>query len=171
MVFATLEEYLAWKKPAKDIPVIGVGFHQLRIADDMTEHLDDLIRRIEKGGGFACCFYDPNDAEQNNALLYHSEHSGHAHHSHTEQHEEKELFLDVMINFAGMYTSVDRQKKWMTKLGIPVMQAMLYRSGDYDDYLKDDQGMSFVFSPTFIALPEIAGRITPNIVAVKRKSR
>ncbi len=168
MVFATLEDYLAWKKPAKDIPVIGVGFHQLRIADDMTEHLDDLIRRIEKAGALPIAFYDPNDAEKNNALLYHSGHQGH-NHSHTDQVEEKELFIDVMINFAGMYTSVATQKTWMTKLGIPVMQAMLYRSGDYDDYLKDDQGMSFVFSPTFIALPEIAGRITPNIVAVKRK--
>jgi len=171
MVFAGLEEYLDWKKPAKDIPVIGVGFHQQRIADDMTEHLDDLIRRIEKAGALPVAFYDPNDAEKNDALLYHADHhheAGHKH-SHTEQVEEKELFIDVMINFAGMYTSVDVQKKWMVKLGIPVMQAMLYRSGDYDDYLKDDQGMSFVFSPTFIALPEIAGRITPNIVAVKRK--
>lgn len=50
MVFASLKDYLAWKKPAKDISVIGVGFHQLRIADDMTEHLDDLIQRIEKAG-------------------------------------------------------------------------------------------------------------------------
>jgi cobaltochelatase CobN len=64
MVFATLDEYLAWKKPAKDIPVIGVGFHQLRIADDMTEHLDDLIRRIEKAGALPLAFYDPNDAEK-----------------------------------------------------------------------------------------------------------
>lgn len=170
MVFGTLEEYLTWKKPAEDIPVVGVGFHQLRIADDMTEHLDDLIRRIEKAGALPVAFYDPNEAEKNDALIYHADHHDHEHdHSHGEKIEEKELFLDVMINFAGMYTSVDVQKKWMTKLGIPVMQAMLYRSGDYDDYLKDDQGMSFVFSPTFIALPEIAGRITPNIVAVKRK--
>ncbi len=171
MVFTNLEDYLAWKKPTEDIPVIGVGFHQLRIADDMTEHLDDLIRRIEKAGALPVAFYDPNDAEKNDALIYHSDHNDHQHghdHSHGEKVEDKELFLDVMINFAGMYTSVDVQKKWMTKLGIPVMQAMLYRSGDYQDYLKDDQGMSFVFSPTFIDLPEIAGRITPNIVGVKR---
>jgi cobalamin biosynthesis Mg chelatase CobN len=115
----------------------------------MTEHLDNLIRRIEKAGALPVAFYDPNDAEKNNALLYHSSHQEHGH-SHTEKTEEKELFIDVMINFAGMYTSVATQKKWMTQLGIPVMQAMLYRSGDYVDYLKDDQGMSFVFSPTFI---------------------
>ncbi len=171
MVFASLDEYLAWKKPAKDIPVIGIGFHQLRIADDMTEHIDDLIRRIEKSGALPVAFYDPNDGDKNDVLLYRSEHHHDKEHQHTdnEEAEEKKLFIDVIIDFAGMYTSVDAQKKWMTKLGVPVMQAMLYRSGDYDDYLKDDQGMSFVFSPTFIALPEIAGRITPNIVAVKRK--
>lgn len=170
MVFANLEDYLAWKKPAEDIPVIGVGFHQLRIADDMTEHLDDLIRRIEKAGALPVAFYDPNDADKTDALLYHSAHEGaEHHHNHSEQVEEKTLFIDSLINFTGMYTSIEGQKKWMTKLGIPVMQAMLYRSGDYDDYLKDDQGMSFVFSPTFIAIAEIAGRITPNIVAVKRK--
>ena len=170
MVFSSLDEYLAWKKPAKDIPVIGIGFHQLRIADDMTEHIDDLIRRIEKAGALPVAFYDPNDGEKNNALLYHAHHQDSSHHGHGEHSDETELFIDVMIDFAGMYTSVDAQKKWMEKLDIPVMQAMLYRSGDYQDYLKDDQGMSFVFSPTFIALPEIAGRITPNIVAVKRKS-
>ncbi len=170
MVFSSLNEYLAWKKPAKDIPVIGIGFHQLRIADDMTEHIDDLIRRIEKAGALPVAFYDPNDGEKNNALLYYAHHQDSSHHTHGEHSDETELFIDVMINFAGMYTSVDAQKKWMEKLDIPVMQAMLYRSGDYQDYLKDDQGMSFVFSPTFIALPEIAGRITPNIVAIKRKS-
>ncbi len=159
MVFASLADYLAWKKPAKDIAVIGVGFHQLRIADDMTEHLDDLIHRIEKAGALPVAFYDPNNAEKTDVLLYRPDPIG-----------KKELFIDVMINFAGMYTSVETQKNWMTKLDIPVMQAMLYRAGDYEDYLKDDQGMSFVFSPTFIALPEIAGRITPNIVAVKRKT-
>ena len=171
MVFSSLEDYLAWKKPADNIPVVGVGFHQLRIADDMTEHLDDLIYRIEKSGALPVAFYDPNDAGKNDPLLYRSNHAAHDKHDHhLELKKEKTLFLDVMINFAGMYTSVEVQKKWMTQLGIPVMQAMLYRSGDYDDYLKDDQGMSFVFSPTFIALPEIAGRITPNIVGVKRKS-
>jgi len=170
LVFATLEEYLAWKKPKENIPVVGVGFHQLRIADDMTNHIDDLIRRIEKSGALPVAFYDPNEAEKNDALLYRTSHDE-KHHTHTKgEEEEKKLFIDVMINFAGMYTSVAKQKEWMTTLNIPVMQAMLYRSGDYDDYLKDDQGMSFVFSPTFIALPEIAGRITPNIVAVKRKS-
>jgi len=171
MVFPTLEAYLEWKKPAKDIPVIGVGFHQLRIADDMTEHLDDLIRRIEKAGALPVAFYDPNEAEKNDPLLYLTEHNeAHDEHEGHEDHADKKtLFIDVMINFAGMYTSVKVQKDWMVKLNIPVMQAMLYRSGDYEDYLADDQGMSFVFSPTFIALPEIAGRITPNIVAVKRK--
>ncbi len=170
MVFNTLEDYLKWKKPAANIPVVGVGFHQLRIADDMTEHLDDLIRRIEKAGALPVAFYDPNEGDKNDKLLYRSTHQHHdGHQEHKAASEEKELFIDVMINFAGMYTSVEAQKKWMVKLGIPVMQAMLYRSGDYDDYLNDDQGMSFVFSPTFIALPEIAGRITPNIVAVKRK--
>ena len=171
MVFSTLEEYLAWKKPTGKTPVIGVGFHQLRIADDMTEHLDDLIRRIEAAGALPLAFYDPNDGDLNDVLLYHSHHDGHDHaHGASTESGEQELFMDVMINFTGMYTSVDKQKKWMTKLGIPVMQAMLYRSGDYEEFKKDDQGMSFVFSPTYIALPEIAGRITPNIVGVKRKS-
>ena len=170
MVFPTLKSYLEWKKPAKDIPVIGVGFHQLRIADDMTEHLDDLIRRIEKSGALPLAFYDPNEAHKNDALLYLSEEEDSTGTDESHHHSvDKKLFIDVMINFAGMYTSVKQQKDWMVELGIPVMQAMLYRSGDYQDYLEDDQGMSFVFSPTFIALPEIAGRITPNIVAVKRK--
>jgi len=171
MVFASLEEYLDWKKPEKDIPVIGVGFHQLRIADDMTEHLDDLIHRIEAQGALPVAFYDPNDAEKTESLIYHESHEGEIHqHGDHDDEGEKEIFIDVMINFTGMYTSIEAQKKWMEKLDIPVMQAMVYRSGDYEEYLKDDQGMSFVFSPTFIAIPEIAGRITPNIVAAKRKS-
>ena len=171
MVFSSLEEYLDWKKPEKDIPVIGVGFHQLRIADDMTEHLDDLIHRIEAQGALPVAFYDPNDAEKTESLIYHESHEGEIHqHGNHDDEGEKEIFIDVMINFTGMYTSIEAQKKWMEKLDIPVMQAMLYRSGDYQDYLKDDQGMSFVFSPTFIAIPEISGRITPNIVAAKRKS-
>lgn len=171
LVFASLEEYLEWKKPNENQPVVGVGFHQLRISDDMTEHLDDLIRRIEKSGALPVAIYDPNNAEATDDLIYHTEHEGETHaHSHHDNREGKALFIDVMINFTGMYTSIEKQKKWMEKLDIPVMQAMLYRSGDYEDFRNDDQGMSFVFSPTFIALPEIAGRITPNIVAAKRKS-
>lgn len=83
MVFATLEEYLEWKKPAQNIPVIGVGFHQLRIADDMTNHIDDLIRRIEKAGALPVAFYDPNNAGKNDALLYQTAHTGEErHHDH-----------------------------------------------------------------------------------------
>ncbi|MGB0909755.1 MAG: cobaltochelatase subunit CobN [Nitrospirales bacterium] len=153
-VFSTLDEYLEWKAPAGDQPVIGVGFHRIRLSGDLTAHLDDLIHRLEAKGALPLAFYDPNEGEKTNPLLY----------------RDGQLFVDTLVTFTGMYTSVDKQKHWLSSLDIPMVQANVWRTGYLSEWLEDEEGFPFPFVPSFFTLPEMVGRIDPTTVAVLRES-
>lgn len=152
-VMASLEEYLKWRAPKPGQAVVGIGFHRVDVANDNTEHLDDLIRRIEAKGAFALPFWGPNDGRKVMALVM----------------RDGQPLPHVFVAFTGVYTSVEEQQKWMNQLDRPVLQAIHYQNGYEDDWKKDDEGLSVSRQGVFYTLGEAAGRIDVTLVAAKRR--
>lgn len=152
-VIATLDEYLGWRAPKPGQPVVGIGFHRIDIANDSTEHIDDLIRRIEAKGGFPLPFWDPNDGRKVMALVT----------------KDGKALPDVFVAFTGVYTSVEEQQKWMTAVDRPVLQAIYYQSGYEQDWQKDAEGLPVSRQGVFYTLGEAAGRIDVTLVGAKRR--
>lgn len=154
-VFATLADYLKWRKPKPGQSVVAVGFHRIEVANNALLHIDDVIRRIEKKGAFALPFFDPNDGSKIMPLV--SDANG-------------QILPDVLITFTGLYTTVDEQAKFAKAFDRPILQAMSYRSGYEDDWRKSEEGLPLFQMGVNYTLAEIAGRIDNTLVAAKRRS-
>ena len=153
-VIASLDNYLKWRPLRNGQKIVGVGIHRLRISDDMTVHIDQLVKRIEKAGAYPLVFFDPNDGEKNKPQLYHN----------------GKLLPDVFVNFTGLYTDLDKQKAWNKKLDRVVMQGLTYTTGYIDEWRKDEEGYPFFRMSVHFTLSEISGRVDPTLVAAKRRS-
>ena len=153
LIFATTAEYLAWRRPAADAPVVAIALHQQYIASMQTDLIDDLIARIETAGAVALPFYAPmNDSK---ALMDILAPAG-------------QPLAHVLINTQIMLNPEGRRIEF-ERLGIPVVQAMPYRKGDAAAWAADPQGVQLMDVPFYLAQAEYAGVIDIQIAAATRK--
>lgn len=152
-VFASLAEYLAWRAPRPDQPVIGVGLHRSELVNNTTDHVDDVIRRIEAKGAVALPFWDPNNGRKTLPLLQ----------------QDGRTVPDALVSFTGVYTNVDEQRAWMAALDRPVIQVLPYTEGYEEDWRKD-AAYPVRLQGVFYSLSEAAGRIDPTLVTARRRS-
>lgn len=152
-LFPTLADYLAWRAPRADQPVIGVGFHRSSLADVSMDAVEALVRRLEAKGAFVVPFYDPNDADQADPLVM----------------KDGNAFADAFVTFTGMYTNVDQQRRWLEKLDRRMIQALPYATGYEDEWRKDPEGFPLFRTAVFYHLSEQAGRVDATIVSARRR--
>jgi cobaltochelatase CobN len=154
LVFASTADYLDWRKPAPEAPVIAIALHQQYIASMQTDFIDDLIRRIEAADAVALPFYAPmfDPAGLERILAPAGWPQG-----------------QVLINTQIMLDSEGRRGVF-ERLGIPVVQAMPYRRGDESDWAADPQGVALMDVPFYLAQPEFAGVTDIQIATATRKT-
>jgi len=153
LVFAATADYLAWRKPAPDAPVVAIALHQQYLAAMQTEFIDDLVRRIEAAGAVALPFYGPMlDPAALPRMLA----------------PEGKPLAHVLINTQIMLNPEGRRIEF-ERLGIPVVQAMPYRKGDAAAWAADPQGVQLMDVPFFLAQAEYAGVTDIQIAAATRK--
>lgn len=155
-IAASVAEYLKWKRMdlARRPPVIGLAIHQSYLAAELTEFIDDTIRRIEAAGAVPLAFYGPvmdPDATTRTVTL------------------EGKPIADAIISSQIMLNPQGRKAEF-DRLGIPVIQAMPYRRGEPADWEKDPVGVTPMDIPFYLAQPEFAGIIDPLVAAAVRKS-
>jgi cobaltochelatase CobN len=152
-VFATLEDYLAWRSPEAHQPVIGVGFHRSSLSDVAMDAVEALVRRLEATGAFVVPFYDPNDADQVDPLVM----------------KDGKTFADAFVTFTGMYANVDRQRRWLEKLDRRMVQALPYGTSYEDEWREDPEGFPLFRTAVFYHLSEQAGRVDATVVSARRR--
>ncbi|WP_300288855.1 cobaltochelatase subunit CobN [Nitrosomonas sp.] len=143
LVLPTTEEFLAFKKYAKDDPrpLIGITMQRQYLASGQTALIDELVRRIEANGAIAMPMYGPimsNDAIEKLARIDDT---------HT---------IDVLIN-TQIVLNADGRRAEFTRLGIPVIQGTAYRSGDEAAWRADPSGMPLMDVPFYMAQAEYTG--------------
>ncbi|MGQ0711764.1 MAG: cobaltochelatase subunit CobN [Rhodoferax sp.] len=149
LVFDSARAYWAWRGAPGGAPVVALAFHQQAIAAEQTAVLDDLIARIESAGAQALAVYAPvMDNEALTRLL------GPA----AGVRADALINLQIMLNPDGRRTEFER-------LGLPVLQASVYRKGNAQAWAQDPAGISLMDVPFYLAQPEYTGAHDPLVLA------
>lgn len=154
--FADLPDYLQWREMELDQhqPVIALLFHRAYVDSGLTGFIDATIEQIEAAGALALpLFTSAMESNEITRLV-----------SMNNQPRANVLInMQIMLNAQG-------RKAEFEQLGIPVLQAMPYRSGDQADWEKDPQGLAPQDIPFYLAQPEFAGLIDPLFAAATQQS-
>lgn len=148
-VFASAADYFRWLSidPAKRPPTIAISFFQTHIGAEQTALVDDLIERIEAGGGVALAYYSSVLGQQRQMLGV-----------------AGKLVADAVISTQIVLDPEGRRHE-LSELGIPVLQALTYRKGGVAAWRADPQGVPLTDVPFYLAQAEYAGIIDPMTVA------
>ena len=146
-VFATPAEYFRWRgiDPDKRPPTVAIAFHQIYIGAEQTVFIDELIRRIEAGGGLALPYYAGVIGPHESMLTINGK-----------------TVADAVISTQIVLDPEGRRSE-LAKLGIPVLQALAYRKGDGAAWQADPQGLQLIDVPFYLSQGEYAGIIDAMI--------
>lgn len=140
-VFATPAEYFRWRgiDPTRRPPTVAIAFHQIHLGAEQTAFIDDLIARIEAGGGLALPYYAGVMTTHAPMLTI-----------------AGQPVADALIN-TQIILNPEGWRKELENLGIPVVQALAYRRGDEAAWRADPQGMPLMDVPFYLSQAEYAG--------------
>lgn len=141
LVFNDTTEYLRWRGAPNGKLVVAIAFHQQSIAAEQTELIDDLIARIEAAGALPLAFYSP--VMDNTAISRILAPAG-------------KTLASVLINTQITLNPEGRRAEY-EKLGISVIQASNYKTGDIQAWRNDTVGISLMDVPFYLAQAEYAG--------------
>lgn len=154
--FSDLPQYLKWRELKLDEqqPVIGLLFHRAYIDSGLTGFIDAAIERIEAAGAVALPMFTgaTENGEITRLISMHNQ-----------------PWANVLINMQIMLNAAGRKIEF-EQLGVPVLQAMPYRTGEQSDWEQDPQGLTAQDIPFYLAQPEYAGLIDPLFAAATQQS-
>ncbi len=154
-VFATLDDYLAWRGAPKDAPLVGIGFHRKSMEDAITGHIDELARKLDTSGVVAVPFFFPVDGDMSQ-VAYKTAPSG-----------EKAPAFDVAITFRAVFVGAQARHRELEALDIVMINAIADNSINIDDWYNDDQGLANFRVGTWLVTTEIAGYADPIFLAAQ----
>jgi len=150
-IVATLDAYLSWRgletTPA-DQPVVGLAMPLSLFGSGRNEAVDALIRALESEGALALPFYTDDRAPDYAPLLT----------------RNGKMVAHSIINLKTIHSAATYRDQFAT-LGVPVLQALQYYSGDADAWRADPGGVEQMMTPFFMAIPETAGVIDFTTIA------
>ena len=150
--FKTLDEYLATLSPEELAqPKIGIALHQQNIASDDTAIVDYAIEKLNKAGITPIAFYTKVGAEDFIGKRFFT--------------KDSKVLIDLILSFQVMIMKHEELRDEHTKLGLKIMQGMVYRAGNQKDWEKDKQGISMSWIPMAYTVPEHIGYTDQLIIA------
>ncbi|MEJ2611574.1 MAG: cobaltochelatase subunit CobN, partial [Candidatus Thiodiazotropha sp.] len=150
-VFPDFQSYKNWKRVEGTIPAIGISMSRETIAAGDTTIIDALVKAIESKGALAVPFYFPVTQEGDIANLLSS---------------NGVTYVDNIINTLVIHWPEKRRNEF-EKLGVSVIQALYYYSGDKTAWMSDKQGIPSQALPFYLTIPENSGIIDPTIVSAR----
>lgn len=156
-VWADVADYWRWRgldprAPGRP-PVIAIAFHPSALASEQTALIDYLVERIEAAGALALPYY--NGVMGADAVRRVLAPGG-------------ERVADVIIN-TQITLDAEGRRTDFAALGVPVVQAMVYRQGDEAAWRVDPQGVRLMDVPFYLAQAEYAGVVDIQIAAASRR--
>lgn len=159
LIFAELNDYLSWKnidinKTDENQRVIGIMLQRALVESSQTDVVDSTIKAFEDKGAIVVPFFfevSPRSSP----------------YQHLITHKGK-TFIDMIVNFRTIHWA-NKRKIEFEKIGVPVMQALTYYTGNQKAWEEDKQGISPGMTPFILVLPETAGVIDPQIIAARNE--
>lgn len=167
LVFASVPEFLKFKGlsqaqiqgQAERPPIIALSIHQEYISGMQTGFIDDLVQRIEKTGAIAMPIYDRMlPAGDIGKLLR----------PFANEQPDAAPLADAIVSFQITLNAEGRRKEF-EELGLPVIQATTYRTGDEAAWAADEHGLPMASIPFYMTQPEMAGVADIQIASAVRQ--
>ena len=67
-VFSSLDEFIVWRKPRPEQPLVGIGFMRKSLEEELTVPIDALVERLEAAGIVAVPYFHPTDKPSTRVL-------------------------------------------------------------------------------------------------------
>ena len=124
-----------------------------------TGFIDDLVQRIEKTGAIAMPIYDRMlPAGDIGKLLR----------PFANEQPDAAPLADAIVSFQITLNAEGRRKEF-EELGLPVIQATTYRTGDEAAWAADEHGLPMASIPFYMTQPEMAGVADIQIASAVRQ--
>lgn len=157
LIFSKLNEYLKWKsidinKTDENQRVIGIMLQRALVESSQTDVIDSTIAAFEAKGAIVVPFFFEVSP-----------------HSSPYQHmisSNGKTFVDMIVNFRTIHWA-NKRKVEFEEIGVPVVQALTYYTGNQKAWEEDKQGISSGMTPFLLVLPETSGVIDPQIIAAR----
>jgi cobaltochelatase CobN len=134
------------KKGVSSAPKVAVLFHRSAVETEQTQVLDATLAAIEKKGGQAFgIFFDGNEQHVDFVNLARGQ-------------------VHSLINYRMLHEA-EKTRQDFSKIGVPVIQGLIFRDGNREKFDQAQAGISAMMSPYFLMMPESAGVIDPTMVA------
>ena len=83
--------------------------------------------------------------------------------------ENGEPFVDVVVNLMFLGSNPDARRAEYEALGVPALQTLAYREGDFAAYLEDRAGVPIHSLPFTLTIAEYVGLVDPMVDATNEK--
>ncbi|WP_308366955.1 MULTISPECIES: cobaltochelatase subunit CobN [unclassified Microbulbifer] len=154
LVFTDVAAYREWYGDFSERPVIGIAIHENYLRDTMTAWIDTAIASVEAAGAVPLPFFMPVRGEgRMTAMLA----------------PDGQPLVDALLFFRVSLNPEGRAGDFAS-LGVPVLQGLIYRDGDENDWRRDQVGFPRGSTPFYFTMAEMAGVTDATVVAAERRS-
>ncbi len=134
-------------------PIIGIGIHRSSVVSGAINHINSMIEYLEANGAYTLPFYVDITGKNPTGSNFLS--------------ENNQTIVDAIINFQLMIIDHESQKKSYEELNVPVLHALYYMKGSYEEWNEDPYGVDFPMIPMVYIIPETLGFTDALIVATQ----
>ncbi|EQB39735.1 hypothetical protein M947_05265 [Sulfurimonas hongkongensis] len=150
--FENLDEYLkTLSEEERNNPMVGIVMHKENVTSDDTVIVDTAIKKLTSAGITPIAFYTKVGEEDFIGERFFTK-------------DSKQL-IDLMISFQVMIMDQEKLRKDYARVGLKVMQGMVYRQGSQEDWEQDKQGIAMNWIPMAHTIPEHIGYTDQLIIA------
>lgn len=154
-IFASLKDYTqqrGMKSVPENKPIVGILMRIENYGTGNNKMVDTLINKMEAKGIFTIPFYIDEYKSGYEVLFT----------------ENNKIILDNIINIRTMHAPIKRREQF-ENIGVPIIHAIQYYSGNQADWESNNQGVSPMMTPFMLSMPESAGVI--DIITVSAADR
>ena len=159
ITFGSLNDYLAsLSEKEKNQPMVGIAIHKENIVSDDTDFIDKSIKIfLEKNITPIVFFTKVGEKDFAGERFFTN---------------DKKIIVDVLISYQIMIIDQEDLKLAYERLGVPIMQGIIFRGGDQFDWEKSKSGISGNWIPMMYTIPETIGYTDPIVIAaIDKKSK
>ncbi|MBI4740702.1 MAG: cobaltochelatase subunit CobN [Betaproteobacteria bacterium] len=152
LTFADAASYLKWRGARPGQATVAVIFHRNHLAADSLAPVDATIRALEAKGLAVLPYYTDiaKDFLGEKFLM-----------------KDGKPLADVIVTHQAMILDAEKVRAQAARIGMPILHALHYRSGDADAWRRDKAGVQLTELPMTLVMPEIIGFADPLVVAAQ----
>ncbi len=157
--YDSLDKYLAaLNEKERNQPMVGIAIHKANIVSDDTDFIDQSIEMFMQNDITPIVFFTEVGKEDFAGERFFT--------------KDGKVLIDLLISYQIMIMDQEKLKLAYERLGIPIMQGIIFREGEQSDWEESKQGIVGNWIPMMYTIPETIGYTDPLVIAaIDKKSK